>query len=222
MYAGVGVHPMDLTGPIDEHAYRTLHSLVTSTNRVVTISEIGLDFMEGMPDRAVQYQAFREQIRLARELELPIVFHSREAHAETLKVLREERAYEVSGAMHYFQGDLGTARQAIDLGFYISLARPLLRLPHLQEVAALLPLESIVLETDAAPQPFKAKRENWTEPRHLRTIVEILSELQHKPVEEVEEAVAANVQRLLGRGWPVVGHGGDANGQQEKVEHELR
>ena len=56
----------------------------------------------------------------------------------------------------------------------------------------------------------------------IRTIVEILSELQHKPVEEVEEAVAANVQRLLGRGWPVVGHGGDANGQQEEVEHELR
>lgn len=197
MYAGVGVHPMDLTGPIDEHAYRTLHGLATSTNRVVTISEIGLDFMEGMPDRAVQYQAFREQIRLARELELPIVFHSREAHSETLKVLREERAYEVGGAMHYFQGDLGTARQAIDLGFYISLARPLLRLSELQEVAAQLPLESIVIETDAAPQPFKSKRESWTEPRHCRAVAEKLSELRLVPIEQIEESTTQNALTIF-------------------------
>jgi len=222
LFSGVGVHPMDIREPIDEEAYMQLRDLALSTEKVLVISEVGLDFMEGAPDRALQYQAFRAQIRLARELGLPIVFHSRESHSEVFRLLREERAYEVGGVMHYFQADERTAKEAIDLGFYISLARPLLRLPHLQEVAALLPLESIVLETDAAPQPFKAKRENWTEPRHLRTIVEILSELQHKPVEEVEEAVAANVQRLLGRGWPVVGQGGDANGKQEKVEHELR
>jgi TatD DNase family protein len=196
IFAGVGVHPMDLTAPIDEHAYKTLRDLATSTDRVVTISEIGLDFMEGMPDRAVQYQAFREQIRLARELSLPIVFHSREAHTETLKVLREERAYEVGGAMHYFQGDVATARQAIDLGFYISLARPLLRLPELQEVAAQLPLESIVIETDAAPQPFKAKRESWTEPRHSRAVAEKLAELQHVPIEQIEEATTKNALAL--------------------------
>ena len=197
MYAGVGVHPMDLTGPIDDHAYRTLRSLATSTNRGVTISEIGLDFMEGMPDRAVQYQAFREQIRLARELGLPIVFHSREAQSETLKVLREERAYEVSGAMHYFQGDLETARQAIDLGFYISLAWPLLRLPELQEVAAQLPLESIVIETDAAPQPFKSKRESWTEPRHCRAVAEKLSELRLVPIEKIEESTTQNALTIF-------------------------
>ncbi len=192
IFAGVGVHPMDLTGPIDEEAYGNLRDLATSTDAVVTISEIGLDFMEGMPDRAVQYQAFREQIRLARELTLPIVFHSREAHSETLKVLREERGYSVGGAMHYFQGDLATARQAIDLGFYISLARPLLRLPDLQEVARALPLESIVIETDAAPQPFKSKRESWTEPRHCRDIAEKLAELLRLPVEQIVETTTQN------------------------------
>lgn len=192
IFAGVGVHPMDLTGPIDEQAYGTLRDLAKTTDAVVTISEIGLDFMEGMPDRALQYQAFREQIRLARELELPIVFHSREAHPETLKVLREERAYEVGGAMHYFQGDLATARHAIDLGFYISLARPLLRLPELQEVAALLPLESIVIETDAAPQPFKSKRESWTEPRHCRAIAEKLAELRRLPIEQIIDTTTQN------------------------------
>ena len=168
------------------------------------ISEIGLDFMEGAPDRALQYPAFREQIRLARELGLPIVFHSRESHAEVFRVLKEERAYEVGGAMHYFQADESTAMKAIDLGFYVSLARPLLRLPHLQEVAARLPLDSVVLETDAAPQPFKAKRENWTEPRHLRPVAERLAQLQGKSVEEVEQVVAGNMERLIGSRWNAV------------------
>ena len=197
IFAGVGVHPMDLTGPIDEQAYGTLRDLATSTDAVVTISEIGLDFMDGMPDRALQYQALREQIRLARDVGLPIVFHSREAHPETLKVLREERAYEVGGIMHYFQGDLATARQAIDLGFYISLARPLLRLPDLQKVAALLPLDSIVIETDAAPQPFKSKRESWTEPRHCRDIAEKLAELRHLPIEQIAEVTTHNALKLF-------------------------
>ncbi len=198
IFAGVGVHPMDLEGPIDDAAYSRLYETATSTAKVVVISEIGLDFMEGMPDRAVQYQAFRRQIGLARELRLPIVFHSREAHGETLRVLREERAYEVGGTMHYFQAGARTAEEAIDLGFLISLARPLLRLPELQYVAASLPLEHVVLETDAAPQPFKAKRENWTEPRHLREVARKLAELQRRDVEEIEVATTRNVLRLFG------------------------
>lgn len=197
MFAGVGVHPMDLEGPIDDAAYSRLHHMASSTEKVAVISEIGLDFMEGMPDRAVQYQAFRRQIELARDLRLPIVFHSREAHADTLRVLREERAYEVGGTMHYFQADARTAEEAIDLGFLISLARPLLRLPDLQNVAASLPLEHVVLETDAAPQPFKAKRENWTEPRHLRDVAVKLAELQGRDVREIEEATTRNVLRLF-------------------------
>ena len=198
MFAGVGVHPMDLEGPIDDPAYARLHDMASSTGRVVVVSEIGLDFMEGMPDRAVQYQAFRRQIELARDLRLPIVFHSREAHSETLRVLREERAYEVGGTMHYFQADARTAEEAIDLGFLISLARPLLRLSHLQEVAASLPLEHVVLETDATPQPFKARRENWTEPRHLRDVAQKLADLQRRDVREIEEATTQNVLRLFG------------------------
>ena len=197
LFAGVGIHPMDLEAPVDEATYASLRDLAVSTDKVVVISEVGLDFMEGMPDRPMQYQAFREQIRLARELALPIVFHSREAHAEVLRVLREERAYEVGGVMHYFQADAATAKEAIDLGFFISLARPLLRLPDLQEVAASISLESIVLETDAAPQPFKTKRENWTEPRHIEDIAEKLAELKGTSADEVESATTANMMALL-------------------------
>jgi TatD DNase family protein len=197
--AGVGIHPFDVTGPVDEANYAALRDLALSTEKVVVISEIGLDFMEGAPNRATQYQVLREQVRLARELTLPIVFHSREAHDETLRVLREERAYEVGGAFHYFQGDEPTAQTAIDLGFHISLARPLLRLPRLQAVAARLPLERIVLETDSAPQPFKAKRENWTEPRHLAEVAAKLAELKRISVDEVRRATTGNALRMLGR-----------------------
>ncbi len=203
-YSGVGIHPMEIERPVDQKVYEQLRRLAESTDKVLVISEIGLDFMEGTPDRPLQYQAFREQIRLARDLGLPIVFHSREADEEVLRLLREERAYEVGGVMHYFQADDATARQAIDLGFFISLARPLLRLPHLQAVAANLPLDSIVLETDAAPQPFKSKRENWTEPRHLREIAEKLAEFHGATLAEVESATTANIRTLLGDRWSVV------------------
>ncbi len=203
-FSGVGIHPMDIDAPFDDSTYEQLRQMATSTTKVIVISEIGLDFMEGTPDRAVQYHAFREQIRLARELRLPIVFHSRDAHEEVFRVLREERAYEVGGVMHYFQGDERTAKTCIDLGFYVSLARPLLRLPQLQEVAAKLSLQSVVLETDAAPQPFKAKRENWTEPRHVRVVAEKLAELQGRSVEEIETATTANVKTLLSEGWETV------------------
>ena len=88
LYAGVGIHPMDLTGPVDEGVYAQLLECATSSDKMIVMSEIGLDFLDNMPDRAMQYQAFREQIRLARDLRLPIVFHSREAHVEVLRVLR--------------------------------------------------------------------------------------------------------------------------------------
>ena len=203
-FSGVGIHPMDIREPFDDATYAHLKQLAVSNEKVLVISEIGLDFMEGAPDRGVQYTAFREQIRLARELRYPIVFHSREAHDEVFRILREERAYEVGGVMHYFQGDLDTAKRAIDLGFYISLARPLLRYTYLQEVAAAISLDNIVLETDAAPQPFKSKRENWTEPRHTRVIAERLAELQGTSVQEIEDATSRNMRSLLAERWKVV------------------
>ncbi len=203
-FAGVGIHPMDIREPFDDATYARLKRMATQCEKVIVVSEIGLDFMDGAPDRAIQYTAFRQQIRLARELGYPIVFHSRESHDEVFRLLREERAYEVGGVMHYFQGDLDTAKRAIDLGFYISLARPLLRYTYLQEVAAAVSLDNIVLETDAAPQPFKAKRENWTEPRHTRIIAERLAALQGKTVEEVEAITSRNIRNMLGDGWNVV------------------
>jgi TatD DNase family protein len=198
LLAGVGIHPMDITSPIDDAVYGQLRDAANSTPRVVAVSETGLDFDIGAPDLAVQYQAFREQVRLAVELHLPVIFHSREIpgqpelHNEVLKVLRQEQGWQVGGAMHYFQGGAHDAQVCMELGMYISLAKPLLRQPALQEIAASLPLESIVLETDTYPQPFKGKRENWTEPKDVRQVAEKVAELKGITVEEVEEVTTAN------------------------------
>ena len=197
LYAGVGIHPMRAESPFDIETYQALYDLAANNSKVVCISEIGLDFLPDSPERELQYQAFREQIRLARELRLPIIFHSREAHPEVLRTLQEEKAHEIGGVMHYFQADEATAREAMDSGFFISLARPLLRLPELQEVVQALPLESMVLETDAAPQPFKKYRHNWTEPRHVKDVAEKLAELKGVTSEEVAQVTSANLTRLL-------------------------
>ena len=195
--AGVGIHPMEAREPVDETVYAALRDLALNNPEVVCVSEVGLDFLPESPPKDVQYQAFREQIRLARELKMPIIFHSRESHSEVLRTLREERAYEVGGVMHYFQAEAATAKEAIDSGFHVSLARPLLRLPELHEAVVDIPLESIVLETDAAPQPFKKYRHNWTEPRHVRDVAEKLAELKGITLEEVAEVTTANLGRIL-------------------------
>ncbi len=197
LYAGVGLHPMDLQGPLDDDTYASLERLASENPKVVCVSEVGLDFQPTSPAQEVQDQAFRRQIGLAREMGKPIIFHSRESHPEVLRTLREEGAAEVGGVMHYFQGDRATADEAMDLGFFISLAKPLLRLPELQEVAAELPLEWIVLETDAAPQPWKKYRRNWTEPSHVLQVAEKLAELKDMPLDQVVQRTTDNLLGLL-------------------------
>ena len=198
LYAGVGIHPMEAHAPVDDAVYSELEALARSSTKVVCISEVGLDYLPTSPDRGTQDQVFRQHIRLALDLKLPIIFHSRESHPEVFQVLREEHAGDVGGAMHYFQADEATAREAIECGFFISLARPLTRLPEVQEVAKAIPLENIVLETDAAPQPFKKYRSNWTEPRHVQSVAEVLADLKGVSVEEVAKVTTHNLTRLLG------------------------
>ena len=201
-YAGVGIHPMHAYDPVDDALYARLETLARDNPRVVCISEVGLDYLPDSPDHAVQDQVFRQHIHLAKSLNLPIIFHSRESHPAVFKILREENAGQVGGAMHYFQGDLDTARAAIDAGFYISLARPLTRLPELRAVARQIPLDNIVLETDAYPQPFKKHRHNWTEPRHLAEVAQCLAAVKGISVDEVAEVTTANLSRLLRLGIP--------------------
>jgi len=203
VYAGVGIHPDKVQREIDEAAYSRLRALALSSPRVVCISEVGLDFLEGMPDLETQRQVFRQGIRLAKELDLPVIFHSRESpgrpsdHLETLRVLREEKVWEVGGAMHYFQAGEDVAKGCLEMGLAISVGKPLLRLPDLQEVIKGVPLESLVLETDAYPQPFKRNRARWTEPKDVRLVAEKVAGLQGVPMSDVTKITTSNLLRLL-------------------------
>jgi len=114
-----------------------------------------------------------------------------------MKILQDERAFEVGGIMHYFQADLDTAKTAIGLGFLVSLAKPLLRLPDLQQITRNLTIDHIVLETDAAPQPWKKYRKNWTEPFHVRLVAEKVAELKGMALDQVIETTTRNVLRIL-------------------------
>ena len=197
LYAGVGIHPMDLGGPIDNPTYTSLIDMVAGNPKVVCISEIGLDFLPTSPDHQIQFQAFHRQIGLARELNKPVIVHSRDSHPDLLRILRTEKARDVGGIMHYFQGSEKVANEAIDLGFFISLAKPLLRLPELQDLARNLPLKRIVLETDSAPQPWKKYRRNWTEPSHVRQVAEKLADIKELTVEEVIQLTTDNLLEIL-------------------------
>ena len=99
--------------------------------------------------------------------------------------------------MHYFQGDQLIANQLIDLGFYISLGKPLLRLPDLQKVALNIPINRILLETDSFPQPFKKNRDNWTEPRHALDVANEISRIKNIDVEEVASITSRNTLQML-------------------------
>ena len=197
VYAGVGMHPMDIEAPFTDDDYATLRDLALSHPKVVCIAETGLDFLDTSPDRAWQDRAFREHIRLARELGKPIDFHAREAHDVILDVLREEKAAETGAIWHYFLGDAARAREAVALGLYISLAKPLLREPELVEAVKDVPVERIVLETDTYPQPWKKNPERRTEPSHVRQVAEKVAELWGRSLDEVAEITTANLKRVL-------------------------
>ncbi|MBI2965961.1 MAG: TatD family hydrolase [Chloroflexi bacterium] len=195
--AGVGVHPQDLPGELGQSDLDSIDRLAADPG-VVAMSEVGLDFQADSPDRALQERALRSQLEIARAHRLPVVFHMRESTADTLRVLRDARVGGLGGAAHYFQGSWEEAKSVIDLGFKVSLARPLLRLPDLQDVARRLPLSGIVLETDSYPQYFKSKRERWTEPRDVPVIAARLAELKEVAVDEVEAQTTSNALVMFG------------------------
>ncbi len=186
VFAGVGIHPSDLQAPISAEDVAALESMA-SHERVIVMSEIGIDHMPNSPNHEWQEEAFAAQIEIAKRQKLPVVFHVREhlddlgrfeARGTALSILAEHDAGNLGGAAHYFQGDYDYARQVLDLGLKISFAKPLLRSLELQDVAQRVPLESIVLETDSYPQPFKKNRAKWTEPKDVRLVAECLASVR--------------------------------------------
>ena len=197
VYAILGVHPHNAK-EIDDRTYPILKELCQN-EKVKAYGEIGLDFFRNLSPREVQIRRFREQIALARELHLPIVVHDRDAHEETLDILKSEKAEVYGGIIHCFSGDYRMAKECLDMGFYISVPGTITfkNAGEFQEIVKKLPLESLLIETDApflAPIPFRGKR---NEPGFVRHTAQKIAELKKISFEKVAEVTTANALRVF-------------------------
>ena len=202
VYAAVGIHPHEAAQATPE-GYKTLVSLARErvSNRIIAWGEIGLDYHYNHSPPEVQRREFRRQIRLARELDLPVCIHSREAHEDVVTILVDERAMDVGVVMHCFSGDEQLARRCLDLGFYISFAGPITftNARQLPAVAPIIPSERLLIETDApylSPHPWRG-REHRNEPARVAIIAARVAELRHSSAEEVGETATDNFSRLF-------------------------
>ena len=195
--ATVGVHPHEVKR-IETTWYDELRSLARN-KEVVAYGEIGLDYHYDHSPREVQRQRFREQVQLARELGLPIVIHTREAQEDTITILKEEKAGELGGVFHCFSGDAWLAKDALDLGFYLSFSGVITfqNATMLRDIVKTVPLDRILVETDSpylTPTPHRGKR---NEPAYVRQVAEKIAELHGIGVQEVEEATTQNTKQLF-------------------------
>ena len=194
VYATVGIHPHDAT-TLNLDALGRLEELASSP-RVVAIGEIGLDFYRDLSPRRIQEDAFRLQISLAKDLELPIIVHDRDAHQRTMQVLKEERVSR--GVLHCFSGDLNLARQGIEIGLYISFAGPItFDGKKAREILARIPEDRILVETDCpylTPVPYRGKR---NEPSYVRYVLERVAQILGRPTEETDHLTSANTRTLF-------------------------
>lgn len=196
VYASVGVHPNDHEGhepSIDE--------LIAAAQapKVIAIGETGLDYYRSEGDLEWQRERFRRHIRAAKRVNKPLIIHSREAQADTIKLMQEEDAASVGGIMHCFVDDWATAEQALQMGFYISFSGILTfnNAVQVREVAARVPADRMLVETDApylAPVPHRG-RPNY--PAYTRHVAERLAQVRGTSLEDIAQTTTANFFRLF-------------------------
>jgi len=197
VYAAVGLHPHDASGFTGDQLMRL--DRLSRCDKVVAVGETGLDFFRDRSPRDAQRAAFREQVRLARKRNLPVVVHDRDAHDETLAILSEERASEVGGIIHCFSADLAMARRAIGMNFLISLPGAITYKGSGTQAEAVrqLPLEKLLLETDCpflAPVPHRGKT---NEPSFVPLVAKRVAEIKGLSVEDVARVTTLNAKRIF-------------------------
>ena len=198
VYATVGVHPHNVA-KLSAADYAELQALCRQA-KVVAYGEIGLDYVKNYAPVALQKEHFSRQVNLAKELQLPLVVHDREAHAEIMEILEAAAPFPAGGVMHCFSGDAAFARRVLALGFHISIPGVVTfaRAEMLQEAVREIPLSSLVLETDGpflAPVPQRGRR---NEPALLIHIARKVAELKGVSFEEVARQTTINAERLFG------------------------
>lgn len=198
IYATVGVHPHSAKD-MDDSTIEILKSLA-KRDKVVAIGEIGLDFYYDNSPRDVQRKWFKEQLKLAKELNLPVVIHSREAQQETFDTLKEAQDGSLRGVLHCYSGSKEMAMEYIKLGFYISIAGPVTfrNARVLREVAEAVPLDKLLVETDCpylTPEPHRGKR---NEPIYVKYVAGTIADIKGISYEELAKATNRNTKELFG------------------------
>jgi TatD DNase family protein len=199
IYFAAGLHPHDAR--FWDDSLRGRLDALAAHPRFLALGEIGLDFHYNHSPPEAQRHAFRAQIRLARERAVPLVIHTREAHDETLQILSEEKASEVGGVFHCFSGNTAMAEFALSVGFRVSFSGSLTfkNAGALREIAAALPAESLLTETDApflSPHPHRGKR---NEPARSADVVRCLAEIRGVSPEAMGEQTCRNFQDAFPR-----------------------
>jgi TatD DNase family protein len=195
VYAAVGIHPHD-AGTYDDAAEEALRTLAKQP-KVVAIGEAGLDFFRNRAPRAVQFDAFRRQVRLARELDLPLIVHDRDAHQETMQLLKEEAAQRV--LLHCFSGDGAMVEEAWTRGYAISVAGPVTypKNETLREIVRKVKTDCLHLETDCPflpPQTFRGQR---NEPAYLLRTAQEVARVLGMSLDELGRLTSENARRLF-------------------------
>ncbi|MEH7380124.1 TatD family hydrolase [Bacillus sp. JJ1533] len=198
IYATVGWHPVDAIDMTDEDL-KWIEEL-SAHPKVVALGEMGLDYHWDKSPKDIQKEVFRKQIALAKKVKLPIIIHNREATADIIEILQEENASEVGGIMHCFTGSIEVAKQCIDMNFYISFGGPVTfkNAKKPKEVAAEIPLDRLLIETDCpylTPHPFRGKR---NEPSYVKYVAEQIAELKGVSFEEIAQKTSDNAKRFFG------------------------
>lgn len=196
IYASIGVHP-----DYELEAEPTQEQLVQLAQhpKVIAIGETGLDYFRLKGNLDWQRERFRTHIRAARECGKPLIIHTREAAQDTLRVMAEEGAEQIGGVMHCFTESLEVAQAAIEMGFYISFSGIVTfkKATAIKEVATAIPLERILIETDApylAPTPYRGK---LNQPAYVKHVAEEIATLRGIPLAEVGRATSENFRRLF-------------------------
>lgn len=201
VYVSVGVHPNEHEGR-DPSVAELLE--LAADDRVVAIGETGLDYYRNEGDMGWQHARFRRHIEAARQSGKPLIIHTREAKQDTIRMLREENARDAGGVMHCFAEDWETAKQALDLGFYISFSGIVTfkSATVLQDVARRVPLDRMLVETDSpwlAPVPYRGKT---NQPAYVRHVAEFIAELRGEDYATIADATTTNFFTLFSSAQP--------------------
>lgn len=202
IFATIGIHPHNADNA-NNNDFEQI-ALIAQQDKIIAIGEIGLDFFHNRSARQKQIEVFTQQLAIAISLDLPVVIHDREAHTNTLNILSSFKKCGLKGMIHCFSGDYNLAKTFIDMGYYISIPGTVTfnNASQIQDVARRVPLNRLLLETDApflAPTPYRGKR---NEPGYVTHIAQKIAKLRDVSFEEISYQTSKNVFQLFNLSFP--------------------